>query len=80
MKNVTVALPEELALWLRVHAAKQDRSVSAWLAELIDQLKRQEDNIESALEMVFSVEPRHLEWENDRMPSRGELHDRPSLR
>ena len=29
MKNVTVTLPEETALWLRVRAAEQDRSVLA---------------------------------------------------
>ena len=34
MKNVTVTLPEETALWLRVRAAEQDRSVSRWLAEV----------------------------------------------
>lgn len=80
MKNVTLALPEDLALWLRIHAAKHDRSVSAWLADLVAQLKHREENLECAMETILSIEPRRLEWENGRMPTREEVHDRPSLR
>ena len=37
MKNVTVTLDDELALWARVEAAKRDQSVSRFLASLLEQ-------------------------------------------
>ena len=43
MKNVTVTLPEETALWVRERAAEQNRSVSSWLADLVEQIRRRED-------------------------------------
>ena len=39
MKNVTITLAEDVALWLRVRAAEQNRSVSRWLAELIEGMR-----------------------------------------
>ncbi|MCY4635943.1 MAG: hypothetical protein OXG04_15795 [Acidobacteria bacterium] len=43
MKNVTITLPEDLARWVRIRAAEQDRSVSRWVAELLAGIRRQED-------------------------------------
>ena len=34
MKNVTITLPDDLARWLRIRAAEDDRSVSRWIAEV----------------------------------------------
>lgn len=36
MKNVTITLPDDLALRARVEAAKQDKSLSRFVAELLD--------------------------------------------
>ena len=43
MKKVTITLPEDLDRWLRIKAAKDNRSVSRWLAELLERMWRQED-------------------------------------
>ena len=82
MKNVTVTLAEDAALWLRVRAAEQNRSVSRWLAELIEGMRRQEDQYEIAMErfLARARKPRKLEWVNGRRPTRDELHDRTGLR
>ena len=40
MKNVTIALPDDLARWLRVRAAEDDRSVSRWIADLLAGMRR----------------------------------------
>jgi len=37
MKNVTITLPEDLARRARVEAAKQDKSLSRFLADLIEE-------------------------------------------
>ena len=36
MKNITITLPEDVARWLRIKAAENERSVSKWLAELLE--------------------------------------------
>ena len=82
MKNVTVTLPEETALWVRVRAAEQDRSVSRWLAEMLEEMRRHEDDYEVAMErfLARAREPRTLQWMDGRRPTREELHDRAGLR
>lgn len=80
MKNVTVTLPEETALWLRVRAARDDRSVSRWLAERVEEMKLREDGYELAMERQLSAEPRILKGPGDRYPSRNALHDRARIR
>jgi len=79
MKNVTVTLPEETALWVRVRAAEQDRSVSRWLAEMLEGMRRAEDEYEIAMErfLARARQPRRLAWADGRRPTREELHDRP---
>ena len=80
MKNVTITLPEDLAQWLRVRAAENNRSVSRWVAELLAGMRRQEDEYEVAMKQALAVKPRKMEWVDGRKPTREELHDRPSFR
>ena len=47
MKNVTITLPEDVAAWLRVRAAEDGRSVSRWLAELLDGMRSEDAEIRS---------------------------------
>ena len=80
MKNVTITLPENLALWLRVKAAKEDRSVSRWLAELLERMRLNEDRYEVAMRRYLAMKPHKLDWPGGRRPTREELHERPGLR
>lgn len=80
MENVTVTLPEETALWVRERAAGQNRSVSSWLAELVEQARRRDDAYEVAMESALARQPRRVEWADGRRPTREELHDRTALR
>lgn len=77
MKNITITLPEEVALWLRVRAAQNDRSVSRWIAELLEGMQRQEDEYEVAMKHALSIEPESLNESGEPYPSRDSLHDRP---
>ena len=36
MKNVTISMDEETATWTRVQAARANKSVSKYIAELLD--------------------------------------------
>ncbi len=80
MKNVTVTLPEEVAAWLRVRAAEDGRSVSRWLAELLEGMRRGEDEYDLAMERLLARKPRRLNRVDGRRPTREELHDRAGLR
>lgn len=52
--------------------------VSAWLAELLEGIQRQED--EGATRRALSIKSRKMEWVDGRKSTREELHGRPSLR
>ena len=76
MKNVTVTLPEDVAAWLRVRAAENGRSVSRWLAELLEGMRRGDDGYDLAMERYLARKPRKLLWADGSKPTRDELHDR----
>lgn len=73
MKNTTITLPEDVARWLRIKAAENERSVSKWLAELLESIQRQEDEYEIAMKCFLTRESRKIEWINGHKPTREEL-------
>lgn len=80
MKNITITLPEDVARWLRVKAAQNDRSVSRWLAEMLQQMQRREDHYDVAMNRYLAMKPHKIDWPDGRKPAREELHDRAGLR
>ena len=80
MKNVTITLPEDTARWLRVRAAEDDRSVSRWIAELIERMRRREDEYDVAMRRALAIRPRKIDWPEGRKPTREELYGRSRLR
>ncbi|MGH8264598.1 MAG: hypothetical protein ACRET4_14050 [Steroidobacteraceae bacterium] len=53
MKNVTIALPDDLARRARVEAAKQDRSLSRFIADLLAERSCENSGKLGALEEFF---------------------------
>lgn len=80
MKKITITVPEDLALWLRVRAAKQNLSMSRWLAGVLADMRRLDDEYEVSMKRFLARKPWHLEWVDGHRPLREELHDRASLR
>ena len=80
MKNITITLPEDVARWLRIRAARDDRSVSRWLAEMLQQIQRQEDHYDIAMNRYLAMKPHKIDWPDGRKPTREELYDRAGLR
>ena len=76
MKNVTVNLPDDLVRWLRVRAAADGRSVSEWIADLLAETKRRDDEYEIARKEALAIKPWKMEWVDGRKPTREELYDR----
>lgn len=73
MKNITIALPEKTAAWVRVWAAKQGKSVSAALAGLLESL-RTEGKVDRGWEAFMGSGPARLSA--GRYPDRESLHAR----
>jgi hypothetical protein len=80
MKNVTISLDEGVARWARVKAAGQDKSLSRFLADLLEERMRQESDYEAGLEIFRSVEPVRLREPGETLPTRDELYDRKLFR
>jgi len=76
MKNVTVTLPEDTARWVRVWAAEQGKSVSAALADLLEERRHDRERRERALEEFRSVPQVMLGPTGQGYASRDSLHER----
>ena len=79
MKNVTITLDEETALWARVEAAHRDVSMSALIREILERAKAAHESYPDAMRRYQSRPPVHLKRRGG-YPSREELHDRDGLR
>ena len=79
MKNVTITLDEETALWARVEAARRDVSMSALIREVLERAKAAHESYPDAMHRHRSRPPVPLKGRGG-YPSREELHDRDGLR
>lgn len=80
MKNVTITLDEEVAAWARVHAARQDMSVSRMIGEMLEQRMRESAEYEESMRRFLARKPVKVSRGRARYPTREELHDRSRLR
>ncbi len=80
MKNITVTLDDETAVWARVYAAKQNKSLSRFLGELLHSKMHESHAYEEAMQRFLSKKPFPLSGEATPYPTREELYDRGNLR
>lgn len=78
LRNVTVTLEPELARWTRVEAARQEMSVSRFLATLLKERMAAQDGYGAAMRRALARKP-FLKTDG-RFLSREEVHDRSRLR
>jgi hypothetical protein len=76
MKNVTIALDEEIARWARVKAAEKDTSVSAIVEEMLREKMLRERAYDASMHRFLDRKPVKLRTLGDQYPSRQELHER----
>ena len=79
MKNVRITVSDDLARWLRLKAEEDDRNVSRWIAELLERMRRREEDYQEAMKSYLAMKPREIDWPDGRKPTRQELYDRPGL-
>ncbi|MFY9820945.1 MAG: CopG family transcriptional regulator [Thermoanaerobaculia bacterium] len=79
MKNVTVALEEEVALWVRVRAAEQNQSVSRYLGDMLRTQMAEEKTYDEAMSRFLSRKPSRI-TDSEIYPARETLYERPRVR
>jgi hypothetical protein len=78
LRNITLTLEEEVARWARIEAAKEDVSVSRFLAGILKQRMAAQDDYAKAMRRALARKP-FLKTDG-RYLSREEAHDRSRLR
>jgi len=78
LRNVTVTLEENVARWARVEAARQDTSVSQFLAGILKERMKQRDSYERSMQRFLARKP--FPTSDGRYLTREETHDRARLR
>lgn len=78
MRNVTVSLEDAVALWARLEAARQDKSVSRLLGDLLKEQMTREKRYERAMRGALKRPP-FLKTDG-RYLNRDDVHERHRLR
>ncbi len=76
MKNITITVPESVAKWARVWAARNESSVSKLVGELLTTKMKEESAYEAAKKRYLNKPPQKLGRTGSRYPRRSDLHDR----
>ena len=76
MKNVTITLDDEVALWARLRAAEKNTSVSRLVGNLLKEMMQGEADYALAMEQYLMIQPVVLKQDGCRYPRRDELHER----
>ena len=76
MKNVTVTLPEKTLKWVRIEAAKQEKSVSKFLGNLLEERMHHDESYDMGMQRLLSRTPMALREAGEKLPSRDSLYSR----
>ena len=76
MKNVTVSLDEETALWARIEAACHDMSVSRFVGQVLRKRMANSEDFERARRSCLSRGAQPLGAGETSLPGRDEIHRR----
>lgn len=80
MKNITITLDEQTAAWVRVYAAREGKSVSRLLGEILQQRMGELHSYDAAMRRYLAQKPVEFEWIDGRRPTREELNERGNFR
>jgi hypothetical protein len=76
MKNITITLEEDVARWAKIHAAKQERSLSRLVGEMLKKKMMEEETYQAAMQHYLQQPPLRLKEKGSTYPKREDLHDR----
>lgn len=80
MKNITITLDEKTAAWARIHAARQQMSLSRFVGELLHNTMHESREYERAMRRYLAKKPLPLSLPGAAYPTRDQVHERNGLR
>ena len=80
MKNITITLDPDTAKWIRIKAAEQNKSVSRFVGELLQQQMKERAEYQRAMERFLSKPPIKLREPDEPLPTRKEIYGRARIR
>ena len=78
LRNVTLTLEESVARWARMEAARNDTSVSRFLADILKERMKENDEYDAARRRALARKP--FLKSDGRYLTREEVHDRARFR
>ncbi|MCP4678319.1 MAG: CopG family transcriptional regulator [Deltaproteobacteria bacterium] len=75
MKNITLTLPENVARWARIWAARNEVSLSRMLSSLLEQRMREDLGYGASMDTFLGQEVRDISGGRP-YPTRDEIHER----
>jgi len=79
LKNLTITVKEDVARWARIKAARENKSVSRLVGEMLQEQMMKERGYAAAMKAYLSVQPTRLS-QDGRYPTREEMHARQRVR
>lgn len=76
MKNITITVPDKVARWARIWAARHNGSVSRLVGELLTERMHEETAYRSSMKRYLGKPPALLRKDGKPYPKRDELHER----
>jgi hypothetical protein len=76
MKNITITLDEDVARWAKIHAAKQEKSLSRLVGEMLKRKMAEEEHYKVAMQHYLSQAPFQIKASGSVYPKRENLHER----
>lgn len=76
MKNVTITVPDSVAKWARVWAARNNTSVSKLVGGLLTARMKEDTAYDAAMKRYLSKSPQELRKKKSGYPKRETLYDR----
>jgi hypothetical protein len=78
LRNITITLEEDLARWTRIEAAREDTSVSQFLADLLRRRMLENDSYEQSMRRFLARKP--FPKTDGKYPTREEIYNRARVR
>ncbi len=76
VNNINITLSEDVARWLWIKAAEDNKTVSEWVSELLEEARRREHDYRIAMQLMLTRTPGRIDWPSERGSTREELSDR----
>ncbi len=77
VKNMHITLSEDVARWLWIKAAEDNKTVSEWVSELLEEARRRQHDYRIAMQMLLTGTPDRIDWPSERRSTREESSDHP---